>query len=118
MTDNPALTVHVSQVPADAPAAVHAGWLVLRPPGSKPASAEERYFVLRPDFVLYCYRTAQDRVALTATPLPGFGVATGPELKGDSHAPDKDRGRIIKLHHPSSKRVYYFAGKTETEVER
>ena len=96
---------------------MHAGWLVLRPPGSKPATAK-RYFVLRPDFVLYSFRTETDGAALTATPIPGFCVSTGAERKGDAHAPEKDRGRIIKLHHPSNKRLYYFAGISEPEVER
>jgi len=105
------------EVSAETPSAVHAGWLVLRPPGSKPATAK-RYFVLRPDFVLYSFRTETDGAALTATPIPGFCVSTGAELKGDAHAPEKDRGRIIKLHHPSNKRLYYFAGISEPEVER
>ena len=105
------------QVPANTPAAVHSGWLVLRTPGSKPAPAK-RFFALLPDFVLYSYRSEADLAALTATPVPGFIVASGPQLKGDSNAPDKDRDRIVKLVHPPSKRTYYFAGTNAKEVKR
>jgi hypothetical protein len=105
------------QVPANTPSAVHSGWLVLRTPGSRPAPAK-RFFLLAPDFVLYSYRSEADTAALTATPVPGFSVASGGQLKGDSNAPEKDRDRIVKLVHPPSKRTYYFAGTSAKEVDR
>jgi hypothetical protein len=111
------LTLNTPQVPASTPTAIHSGWLVLRTPGSKPAPAK-RYFLLLPDFVLYSYRSEADPAALTATPVPGFTVHAGGQLKGDSNAPDKDRDRIVKLVHPPSKRTYYFAGTTAQDVER
>ena len=105
-------------MPANSPAAVHSGWLVLRTPGgSKPAPAK-RFFLLLPDFVLYSYRSEAETAALTATPVPGFTVHLGPQLKGDSNAPEKDRDRIVKLVHSPSKRTYYFAGTNAKEVER
>lgn len=106
-------------VPANSSPAVQSGWLVLRPPGSKSsAQAAKRYFLLLPDFVLYSFRGEEDTCALTATPVPGFTVSTGPQLKGDGGCADKDRDKVIKLAHPASKRTYYFAGTHVSEVER
>ena len=93
------------------------GWLVLRPPGSK-SSSTKRYFILLPDFVLYSFRSEAEGHALTATPLPGYTVITGSALKGDSGCSEKDREKVIKMFHPSSKRTYYFAGTNQAEVER
>jgi len=92
--------------------------LVLRSPGIKSSSSSKRFFVLLPDFVLYSYRGEQDSSALTATPLPGFSVGWGADLRGDGYAPEKDRDRVIKLYHPSSNRVYYFAGNNTSDVRR
>jgi len=105
-------------VPASTPS-VHSGWLVLRPPGSKSVS-NKRFFILLSDFVLYSFRSEVDCSALTATPLPGFTVLTGAQLKGDSGSgcSEKDRDKVIKMFHPSSKRTYYFAGTTASDVER
>ena len=106
-------------MPASTPSAI-SGWLVLRPPGSRSASAK-RYFILLPDFVLYSFRSEDDSCALTATPLPGYTVLTGPGLKGDKEGgcQEKDRDKVIKMFHPSSsKRTYYFAGTSPTEVVR
>ena len=93
------------------------GWLVLRPPGSK-SSSNKRYFILLADFVLYSFRSETEEDALTATPLPGYTVLTGQALKGDSGCGEKDRDKVIKMFHPSSKRTYYFAGTNHVEVER
>lgn len=90
---------------------------MLRPPGSKSA-ATKRFFLLLPDFVLYSFRGEEDESALTATPVPGFTVLTGPALKGDSATSEKDREKVIKMVHPPSKRTYYFAGTSAQEVER
>ena len=103
-------------MPAHSPA-VHSGWLVLRPPGSKSASAK-RFFLLAADFVLYSFRAEADPAALTATPVPGFSVLTGPGLKGDGACAERDRDRVIKMWHPQSKRTYYFAGNQTGDVER
>ena len=105
-------------MPASTPS-VHSGWLVLRPPGSKSVS-NKRFFILLSDFVLYSFRSEVDCSALTATPLPGFTVLTGAQLKGDSGSgcSEKDRDKVIKMFHPSSKRTYYFAGTTASDVER
>ena len=95
-------------MPASSPS-VQSGWLVLRPPGSK-SSSTKRFFLLLPDFVLYSFRTEVDPCALTATPVPGFTVLTGAQLKGDSGCSEKDRDKVIKMYHPPSKRTYFFAG--------
>jgi len=103
-------------VPASSPS-VHSGWLVLRPPGSK-SSSNKRFFLLLPDFVLYSFRSEVDPCALTATPVPGFSILTGSQLKGDSGCSEKDRDKVIKMYHPPSKRTYYFAGTSAPDVER
>ena len=105
------------QIPACHPAAVHSGWLVLRPPGSK-AVTSKRFFLLLPDYVLYSFRSAEDTSALTATPVPGFTVLTGLGLKGDGGCTERDREKVIKLVHGHSRRTYYFAGTSASEVER
>jgi len=104
------------EVPASSPS-VHSGWLVLRPPGSK-SSSNKRFFLLLPDFVLYSFRSEVDPCALTATPVPGFSILTGSQLKGDSGCSEKDRDKVIKMYHPPSKRTYYFAGTSAPDVER
>lgn len=104
------------EVPASSPS-VQSGWLVLRPPGSK-SSSTKRFFLLLPDFVLYSFRTEVDPCALTATPVPGFTVLTGAQLKGDSGCSEKDRDKVIKMYHPPSKRTYFFAGTSAKDVER
>ena len=103
-------------MPASSPS-VHSGWLVLRPPGSK-SSSTKRFFLLLPDFVLYSFRSEVDPCALTATPVPGFTILTGSQLKGDSGCSEKDRDKVIKMYHPPSKRTYYFAGTSAQDVER
>jgi len=105
------------EVPANHPAAVHSGWLVLRPTGSK-AATTKRFFLLLPDYVLYSFRSPADTSALTATPLPGSTVLTGPGLKGDSGCAEKDREKVVKVVHGASRRTYYFAGTSATEMER
>ena len=105
------------QVPANHPATVHSGWLVLRPTGSK-AATSKRFFLLLPDYVLYSFRSPADTSALTATPLPGSTVLTGPGLKGDSGCAEKDREKVVKVVHGASRRTYYFAGTSASEMER
>ena len=105
------------QVSATATSCVHNGWLVLRPPRGTAAKASKRFFLLLPDFVLYSFRGESDSSALTATPVPGFTVMAGQELS-DKDASDKDRDKIIKMFHPSTNKVYYFAGASRREVAR
>ena len=104
-------------MPASHPSAVHSGWLVIRPPGSK-ASSSKRYFLLLPDLVLYSFRSSADTSALTASPLPGCSVPTGVQLKGNSGCSEKDREKVVKLVQGGSRRVYYLAGTSSQEVER
>ncbi len=112
------------------------GFLVLKPgvgSSSRAAKSVKRYFSLLPDFVLYTFRTESDERALTATPLPGYTVLTGAQLKGDASVPEKEREKTIKMfvqpqqasatQQPAAsdsqfKKVYYFAGTTPEEVER
>ena len=113
----PLLTPPLPQIPASHPAAVVSGWLVLRPPGSK-APSTKRFFLLLPDYVLYSFRSPADPTALTATPLPGSTVLTGPGLKGDSGCAERDREKVVKVVHGGSRRTYYLAGTSAPEVER
>jgi hypothetical protein len=104
-------------VAASHPAAVRSGWLVLRPPGSK-AQSYKRFFLLLPDFVLYSFRSTADLSALTATPLPGSTVLTGPGLKGDNGCTEKDREKVVKLLHGASRRTYYLAATSGSDMEQ
>ena len=71
---------------ADSADGVVRGWLVVRQAaGGAKSSGSKRWFVLRPDFVLYSFRGEADTVALTATPVPGLRVASGAELRQDKH---------------------------------
>ena len=115
------------------------GYLVLKPGSSTgPAynSADaKRWFSLHRDFVLYTFRSEGERHALTATPMPGYTVLQGHELKGDSSVAERDREKIIKMffqpkQQPVSggavsavsaaqlRKVYYFAGNSVEEVQR
>lgn len=121
------------QVPATS-ASILSGFLVLKPgagSSSRATKSVKRWFALLPDFVLYTFRTESDERALTATPLPGYSVLTGTQLKGDASVPDKDRDKIIKMFVPAPvaaateqmiqsqfRKVYYFAGTSVEEVER
>ena len=106
---------------------------------SKPV---KRWFALLPDFVLYTFRNETDIQAQTATPMPGYTIVSGPELKGDPTVAEKDRDRVIKMcyapaQHPMAnnqgaginslaastsslvcRKAYYFAGTSTGEVER
>ena len=110
-------------MPANATSILN-GYLVLRPASSR-QKTYKRWFALLPDFVLYSFRSDTDSAALTATPVPGYCVMYGNELKGDSSVPDKDRDKIIKMFYGGAgnngqayKKVYYFAGTSSAEMER
>ena len=113
------------------------GFLVLKPgvgSSSRAAKSVKRWFALLPDFVLYAFRTELDERAMTATPLPGYTVLTGAQLRGDPAVAERDRDKIIKMFvqqssngvnsDPSSisqlvfQKVYYFAGSSVEEVQR
>ena len=111
------------------------GFLVLKPgvgSSSRTAKSVKRWFSLLPDFVLYAFRTELDERAMTATPLPGYTVLTGAQLKADPSVAERDRDKIIKMFVQQSsngvncdsnvsqlfQKVYYFAGNSVEEVER
>ena len=76
------------------------GFLVLKPgvgSSSRAAKSVKRWFALLPDFVLYAFRTELDERAMTATPLPGYTVLTGAQLRGDPSVAERDRDKIIKM---------------------
>ena len=87
--------------------------------GNKPT---KRFFLLLSDFVLYSFKTENDSVALTATPLPGYQVATASELSGQLAIGEKESAeRTIRLQHPSrvnKKRVNYFVAETVHDAQR
>merc|ERR1711892_341397 len=103
------------EVPANTVPSITSGWLFLRPLGSK--LSERRYFLLLSDFVLYSYRNEDDPCAITATPLPGYNLATGAKIKGDSYCTEREKERVFKLSHPSTRRVYYFTGSSKSDIE-
>ena len=45
-------------------------------------------------------------------------MLTGPGLKGDSGCAEKDREKVVKVVHGASRRTYYFAGTSASEMER
>ena len=76
------------------------GFLVLKPGvgcSSRAAMSVKGWFALLPDFVLYAFRTELDERAMTATPLPGYTVLTGAQLRGDPSVAERDRDKIIKM---------------------
>ena len=111
--------------------------MVLKPgvgSSSRAAKSVKRWFALLPDFVLYAFRTELDERAMTATPLPGYTVLSGAQLRGDPAVAERDRDKIIKMFVQQSsngvnssssdasqlvfQKVYYFAGSSVEEVQR
>ena len=96
------------------------------------AAPVKRWFSLHSDFVLYTFKSESDCQALTATPMPGYTVLTGPELKGESGIAEKDRDKTIKMFYaplmtsqPCSssvsaacRKAYFFTGTCLAEVKR
>ena len=120
------------KVPADS-SNIMSGYLVVKGSSRGPSVkfTGKRWFSLLPDFVLYTFRSSSDQEALTATPMPGYSVWTGSELRGDSSVTEKDRDRVIKMcYQPGSnssgmtpvqngfRRVYYLAGTCPQNVAR
>jgi hypothetical protein len=110
-------------VPAFTASPIRSGWLTLRTSGHKPS---KRFFLLLSDFVLYSFKSETDTVALTATPLPGYQVATGGQLRGDGQPVEKECERTIRLQHPSKdhpsrvskKRINYFVSESVHDAQR
>jgi len=74
---------------------------------------------------MYTFLTENDTQALTATPLPGYTLLTGQELKGDSVVSEKDREKTIKMLHtysqippPECRKAYYFTGNSIDDIKR
>lgn len=90
--------------------AVISGYLKLRTNGRSTWS--KRWFALQPDFVLYSYKSQEDKLPLTSTPVPGFLVSL--LEKGD--AVDPKTPFAFKLFHV--KKTYYFQAADGDEQKR
>jgi hypothetical protein len=115
----------------------------LRPNGSSPGGLQsssqitskpiKRWFALHSDFVIYTFLTENDNHALTATPMPGYSLFTGQELKGDSVVSEKDRDKTIKMFYmpfqtysqiplmstaPECRKAYYFTCSSVDDTKR
>ena len=96
------------------------------------ASSVKRWFALHSDFVLYTFKTDEDVHALTATPMPGYTVLSGLELKGEPGVVDRDRDRTIKMFYAplmtsqqsaasvsaACRKAYFFVGGSPADVKR
>lgn len=92
------------------------------------SKAIKRWFSLHSDFVMYTFQRENDTHALTATPMPGYTLLTGPELKGDAVVSDKDRAKTIKMFYtpfqlsspraPECSKAYYFTCSSADEAKR
>ncbi|KAJ8683067.1 hypothetical protein QAD02_018859 [Eretmocerus hayati] len=101
------------QVPAGA-SSVLSGYLLLKTQASKPWT--RRWFALHVDFVLYTFKSEHERMALTATPMPGFTVTEASELPSDDPLGAKDRVRAFKIYH--SRKCYYLQALTQEDLDR
>jgi hypothetical protein len=95
-------------------------------------SSVKRWFALHSDFVLYTFKAEEDCHALTATPMPGYTVLSGLELKGEPGVVDRDRDRTIKMFYAplmtsqqsaasvsaACRKAYFFVGGSPAEVKR
>jgi len=94
------------------------------------AAPVKRWFSLHSDFVLYTFKNETDSQALTATPMPGHTILTGPELKGEPGVPERDRERTIKMFYAplmtsqqssvaaACRKAYFFTGSSNADVKR
>lgn len=101
------------QVSASAPS-VLSGYLLLKTQASKPWI--RRWFALHIDFVLYSFKSETERMAMTATPMPGFMVTDGASLPDEDPLSSKDRIRAFKMHH--SRKCYYLQTSSEDDKEK
>ena len=130
------LKYFILKVPASSAQSIRKGYLSLKTSSNTNATSAckatqplNRFFSLLPDFVLYSFRSHTDNFALTATPLPGYAVLTGPELKNDSLVPEAERELTIKLtvlpsrmgvaeESQAFRKLYYFCGKSKDDILR
>ncbi|CAG7719893.1 unnamed protein product [Allacma fusca] len=107
----------VLDVPASAPA-VFNGNLNLRLRGKKEWTA--RWFVLRRDFVLYCYAKDTDHQAMTATPMPGMNVHMADSLPKSetNNLPSSERERAFRIAHEHGRKVFLFLATNREEAIR
>ena len=99
------------------------------------AATTKRWFALHQDFVLYTFRSETDCHALTATPMPGYTVLSGQEVKGEPGVSDRDRERTIKMFYAplmtsqgsaahsaavsaACRKAYFFVAANSDEVKR
>lgn len=94
------------------------------------AGPVKRWFSLHSDFVLYTFKSEYDCHALTATPMPGYTILTGQELKGETGVPERDRDKTIKMFYAplmtsqqsslsaACRKAYFFTGSAQVEVKR
>ncbi|XP_066593919.1 FYVE, RhoGEF and PH domain-containing protein 2-like [Prorops nasuta] len=93
---------------------VLSGYLLLKTQASKPWI--RRWFALHGDFVLYSFKSETEKMAMTATPMPGFMITEGTKLPDEDPLNTKDRIRAFKMHH--SRKSYYFQASTQKETEK
>lgn len=106
-------TPSLLQVSASA-TSVLSGYLLLKTQASKPWT--KRWFALHADFVLYSFKSDSDRLAMTATPMPGFTIIKGSGLPEEDPLSFRDREKAFKVHH--SRKSYYFQALTHQEHEK
>lgn len=97
-----------------AAASVLSGYLLFKTQASKPWT--RRWFALHHDFVLYTFKSENERTALTATPMPGFTVTDATDLRDDDPLNNKDRVRAFKIHH--SRKCYYLQAFSQENKDR
>lgn len=101
------------QVSASAPS-VLSGYLLLKTQASKPWA--RRWFSLHPDFVLYTFKSETERLALTATPMPGYTLTEGNDLPDEDPLNLRDRKGTFKIHH--SRKCYYLQASSQQDKDR
>ena len=124
------------QIPADTES-LQSGYLSLKSGeglfGGGSKQPQKRWFALLPEFVLYSFKSEDASEALTATPMPGWSVMGGDELKGDTNVSDKEKDKVVKLFYASNlfnnnsnahpapvmaRKTYYLVGSSKDEMER
>ena len=79
-------------------------------------SCERRWFCLRPNCVLYMYRSPGDVSALAASPMPGFTVTWAGSSRADLGVAEKERERAFRL--ALGKRSYTFLTDSKEDLAR
>jgi len=123
--------VHFFQISANCESLKN-GHLFLKSGGGVGAKPVKRWFVLTADFVLFSFKSDEDTAALTATPIPGYAVVGGADLRGDPLVSEKDRDRVVKIFyasnslnnnstHPvpiSARKTYYLTADSSKDMKR